>query len=105
LVLSPVSDEPLNCGGFKMEIGDVEVGENSVEVQGNRGVEEIVEKIVGRAQELTKKKAPAAGASPPTQSPNVMMANTGFETQGTELDGAQTVWKFNFCDLFVEING
>ncbi len=56
-------------------------------------------------RELTNKKAPATGANPPTQSPSVMTADTGLETQGMELDGAEAVWKFNFGNSFVELDG
>ncbi len=96
LVLSPVSDETPNCGRVNVEIGevgedlvevegDVDVGEDLVEVEGDGDVEDIVERAKDN-RELTKKKAPATGANPPTQSPSIMTANTGLETQGMELD-------------------
>jgi hypothetical protein len=66
--------------------------------------EENVE-IARDDRELTNKKAPIAGANPPTQSPSVMTANTGLETQGMESDGAEAVWKFDFGISFVELDG
>jgi hypothetical protein len=89
LVLSPVSDETQNCGGVKMETGGM--GEDSVEVNGNWDVEEILDEVVDRAPELIKMKAPTAGANPFTQSPSIMVADTGLETPGTGLGRAKTV--------------
>ena len=34
-----------------------------------------------------------------------MMAHTGLETQGAGVDGPQVVWRFDFGDSFVEIDG
>ncbi len=115
MVLSPVSDETPNCGRVDVEIGDVgedlvevegdvDVGEDFVEVEVDGEVEEILERAKDD-RELTKKKAPAVGSNPPTQSPSIMTANKGLETQGMEPDGAEAVWKFDFGNLFVELVG
>ncbi len=115
LVLSPVSDKTPNCGRINVEIGnvgedlvevegDVDVGEDLVEVEGDGDMKEMVERAKDD-RELTKTKAPATGTNPPTQSPSIMTAYTGLEMQGMESDGAEAVWKFDFGDLFVELDG
>ena len=48
---------------------------------------------LGCGRNGTKAKGPAAGASPPTQSPSIMTADTGLETQGT---GVDVEWTFDF---------
>ena len=72
-----------------METGGM--GEDSVEVNGNWDVEEILDEVVDRAPELIKMTAPTAGANPFTQSPSIMVADTGLETPGTGLGRAKTV--------------
>ena len=50
-----------------------------------------------------KWKGPAAGASPPTQSPSIMTADTGLETQGSaglEVTGPPATWQFDFVNSF-----
>ena len=71
LVLSPVSDKTPNCGGVKVEIGDV--GEESVEVEENwdldkmeENLEESVDEVMDRAHEPTKSKGLTTGAIHPT---------------------------------------
>jgi hypothetical protein len=100
LGLIPVSVETPNCERVKMKRRDV--GEVLVESEGDG--DGIVEQL-REDRELTNKKAHAAGANHPTQSPSVMTADTGLETRGMESDGAEPVWRFDFGDSFVELDG
>jgi hypothetical protein len=68
-------------------------------------VEESVDEVMDRAHELPKLNGLTAGINPPTQSPSIMTADTGLETQGKGLDRAQTVCNFDFGNLFVKFDG
>ena len=68
----------------------------------NWDVEKEVENWDVEKDVETKSKC-AAGAGPPTPSPSIMTADTGFETQGSagvEVIGPPAAWQFDFGDSF-----